>query len=156
GVDPRLLEMVKHLSDEQLKKLRLGGHDPVKVYNAYKAAVEHKGAPTVVLARTIKGYGLGEAGEGKNITDQQKKKKEGGPRSFRTRSGTPISDDELADARLYRPPDNSPEIEYLRERRQALGGFVPSRPVRVEPINPPLDALFEEFAKGTEGRKAST
>src|SRR5262245_24142683 len=156
GVDPRLLEMVKHLSDEQLKKLRLGGHDPVKVYNAYKAALEHKGAPTVILGRTIKGYGLGEAGEGKNITHQQKKMNDGDLRSFRTRFGIPISDDEIADAPFYRPPDNSPEIEYLRERRRALGGFVPSRTVRVEPINPPLDALYEEFAKGTEGRKAST
>ncbi len=79
GTDPRLLDMVKHLSDDQLKKLRLGGHDPVKVYNAYKAAIEHKGQPTVVLARTIKGYGLGEAGEGKNITHQQKKMNEIGP-----------------------------------------------------------------------------
>ena len=89
GTDPRLLEMVKHLSDDQLKKLRLGGHDPVKVYNAYKAAVEHKGQPTVVLARTIKGYGLGEAGEGKNITHQQKKLNEADLRTFRTRFGIP-------------------------------------------------------------------
>jgi pyruvate dehydrogenase E1 component len=156
GTDPRLLDMVRHLSDEQLKKLRLGGHDPLKVYNAFKAAVEHQGAPTVVLARTIKGYGLGEAGEGKNVTHQQKKMNEGDLRTFRTRFGIPISDDEIADAPFYRPPDDSAEIQYLRERRRALGGFVPSRTVRAEAINPPLDELFEEFAKGTEGRKAST
>jgi pyruvate dehydrogenase E1 component len=156
GTDPRLLEMVKHLSDEQLKRLRLGGHDPVKVYNAYKAAVEHKGQPTVILARTIKGYGLGEAGEGKNITHQQKKMNEGDLRSFRTRFGIPISDDQIAEAPFYRPPDDSPELEYLRERRKTLGGWTPSRVVRVEPVKPDLAPLFEEFKKGTEGRKAST
>ena len=156
GADPRLLEMVKHLSDEQLKKLRLGGHDPVKVYNAYKLAVETTGQPTVILARTIKGYGLGEAGEGKNITHQQKKMNESDLRVFRTRFGIPISDDEIADAPFYRPPDDSAELQYLRERRKALGGYVPSRSVRVEPLNAPIDPLFDEFAKGTEGRKAST
>ena len=156
GVDPRLLDMVKHLSDEQLKRLRLGGHDPVKVYNAYKAAVEHKGQPTVILARTIKGYGLGEAGEGKNITHQQKKMNESDLRSFRTRFGIPISDEEIADAPFYRPPDDSTELQYLRERRKALGGFVPTRNVRVEPLNAPIEPIFEEFYKGTEGRKAST
>jgi pyruvate dehydrogenase E1 component len=156
GTDPRLLDMVKHLSDEQLKKLRLGGHDPVKVFNAYKMAVEHKGQPTVILARTIKGYGLGEAGEGKNITHQQKKLNEGDLRTFRTRFGIPISDDEIADAPFYRPPDDSTELQYLRERRKALGGFVPNRMVRVEPLNAPIAPIFEEFFEGTEGRKAST
>jgi pyruvate dehydrogenase E1 component len=156
GVDPRLLDMVKHLSDDQLKKLRLGGHDPVKVYNAFKAAVEHTGQPTVILARTIKGYGLGEAGEGKNITPQQKKLNESDLRSFRTRFGIPISDDEIAEAPFYRPPDDSAELQYLRECRKALGGYVPRRSVRVDPLQAPLDAVFEEFSKGTEGRKAST
>ena len=156
GTDPRLLDMVKHLSDEQLKKLRLGGHDPVKVYNAYKLATEHKGQPTVILARTIKGYGLGEAGEGKNITHQQKKMNEGDLRSFRTRFGIPISDADIADAPFYRPPDESTELQYLRERRKALGGFVPTRSVRVEPLNAPIEPIFDEFYKGTEGRKAST
>jgi pyruvate dehydrogenase E1 component len=156
GGDPRLLDLVKHLSDDQLKKLRLGGHDPVKVYNAYKTAVEHKGQPTVILARTIKGYGLGEAGEGKNITHQQKKLNENDLRIFRTRFGIPISDDEIADAPFYRPPDDSTELQYLRERRKALGGYVPSRVVRVDPIQSPPEGLFDEFAKGTEGRKAST
>jgi pyruvate dehydrogenase E1 component len=156
GVDPRLLDMVKHLADEQLKKLTLGGHDSLKVYNAYKAAVEHKGQPTVILARTIKGYGLGEAGEGKNITHQQKKMNEGDLRSFRTRFGIPISDEEIAEAPFYRPPDGSPELQYMRERRKALGGFVPSRSVRVQPLIAPIEPLFDEFYKGTEGRKAST
>jgi pyruvate dehydrogenase E1 component len=156
GVDPRLLDMVKHLSDDQLKKLRLGGHDPVKVYNGYKAAVEHKGQPTVVLVRTIKGYGLGEAGEGKNVTHQQKKLNEGDLRTFRARFGIPISDEDIADAPFYRPSDDSTELQYLRERRKALGGFMPTRAVRAEPLHAPIDPLFDEFALGTEGRKAST
>jgi pyruvate dehydrogenase E1 component len=156
GTDPRLLDMVKHLSDDQLKRLRLGGHDPVKVYNAYKAAVEHKGQPTVILARTIKGYGLGEAGEGKNITHQQKKLNESDLRSFRTRFGIPVSDDEIAQAPFYRPPEDSVELQYLRERRTALGGFVPTRQAKVDPIRPPDASVFEEFYKGTQGRKAST
>jgi pyruvate dehydrogenase E1 component len=156
GVDPRLLEMVKHLSDEQLKKLSLGGHDPLKVYNAYKAAVAHKGSPTVILARTVKGYGLGEAGEGRNITHQQKKLNEDELRAFRTRFGIPISDDEVAEAPFYRPPDDSPEIKYLRERRQALGGSMPRRSVYVGPLEAPLTGVFDEFFRGTEGRTAST
>ena len=134
GADPRLLEMVKHLSDEQLKKLTLGGHDPVKVYAAYKAAVEHTGQPTVILARTIKGYGIGEAGEGKNITHQQKKLNEDELKAFRTRFGIPIGDEEVAKAPFYRPPDNSPEVTYMLERRKQLGGFVPTRKVQVEPL----------------------
>jgi pyruvate dehydrogenase E1 component len=156
GADPRLLEMVKHLSDDQLKRLRLGGHDPHKIYNAYKRASETTGQPTVVLARTIKGYGMGEAGEGKNITHQQKKMNEADLRSFRTRFGIPISDDQIADAPFYRPADDSPELQYIRERRKALGGSVPQRQVRVEPLKAGLDGVFEEFSKGTEGRKAST
>src|SRR6202165_5518112 len=103
GADPRLLEMVKHLSDEQIHKLRLGGHDPKKVYAGYKAAVEHKGSPTVILARTIKGYGLGESGEGRNITHQQKKLNEEELREFRSRFGIPISDEEVAQAPFYKP-----------------------------------------------------
>jgi pyruvate dehydrogenase E1 component len=156
GTDPRLLEMVKHLSDDQLKRLRLGGHDPVKVYNAFKAAVEQKGQPTVVLVRTIKGYGLGEAGEGKNVTHQQKKLNEADLRTFRARFGIPISDEAIADAPFYRPSDDSAELQYLRERRKALGGFMPARASRAEPLNAPIDPLFDEFAQGTEGRKAST
>jgi pyruvate dehydrogenase E1 component len=156
GTDPRLLEMVKHMSDDQLKRLRLGGHDPTKVFNAYKLATETKGQPTVILARTIKGYGMGEAGEGKNITHQQKKMNEADLRSFRTRFGIPISDEQIAEAPFYRPADDSPELQYIRERRKALGGPVPQRSVRVEPLKAGLEAVFEEFYKGTEGRKAST
>src|SRR6202521_4470711 len=156
GVDPRLLDMVKHLSDDQLKKMTLGGHDPTKVYNAFKAAVEHRGTPTVILARTIKGYGLGEAGEGKNITHQQKKMNEDELRAFRTRFGIPVSDADIAKTPFYRPAENSIETHYLLERRKALGGFVPSRKTRSEPLKPPTPELFEEFSKGTDGRKAST
>jgi pyruvate dehydrogenase E1 component len=156
GADPRLLEMVKHMSDDQLKKLRLGGHDPLKVYNAFKRAVETKGQPTVILARTIKGYGMGEAGEGKNVTHQQKKMNEADLRLFRTRFGIPVSDEQIAETPFYRPAEDSPELQYIRERRKALGGPVPTRSVRVEPLKVPLDGVFEEFYKGTEGRKAST
>jgi pyruvate dehydrogenase E1 component len=156
GVDPRLLDMVKHLSDDQIKKLTLGGHDPVKVYNAYKAAVEHRGAPTVILARTIKGYGLGEAGEGKNITHQQKKMNEDELRAFRARFGIPISDVDIASTTFYRPPEDSVEIRYLTERRRELGGFVPVRQLRSAPLTNVPTELFEEFYKGTENRKAST
>jgi pyruvate dehydrogenase E1 component len=156
GVDPRLLDMVKHLSDDQLKKMTLGGHDPIKVYNAYKAAVDYKGAPTVILARTIKGYGLGEAGEGKNITHQQKKMNEDELRAFRTRFGIPISDAEVGKTPFYRPAEDSIETKYMRERRAALGGYLPTRNVRSAPLAAVPSDLFEEFYKGTDGRKAST
>jgi len=156
GSDPRLLDMVKHLSDDQLKKMSLGGHDPVKVYNAYKAAMEHKGAPTVILARTIKGYGLGEAGEGKNITHQQKKMNEEELRAFRTRFNIPVSDAEISHTPFYRPAEDSPEIKYLKDRRAALGGFTPGRRVRSGKLTSVSSELFDEFSAGTEGRKAST
>jgi pyruvate dehydrogenase E1 component len=156
GVDPRLLEMVKHLSDEQLKKLSLGGHDPIKVYNAYKRAMETKGMPTLVLARTIKGYGVGESGEGKNITHQQKKLNDEEVKTFRTRFGIPISDDEVAQAPFYRPPDDSAEMKYMLERRKALHGAVPKRQVRNEALKVDLTEALDEFRKGTEGRTAST
>src|SRR5881227_1691317 len=157
GTDPRLLRMVEHLSDEQMSRMRLGGHDPIKVHAAYKAAVEHKGSPTIILAKTIKGYGLGEAGEGKNITHQQKKLNEEELRMFRSRFGIPIPDEELHAAPFYRPADDSPEIRYLQERRKQLGGgYLPERKVRAKPIQPPAESHFEEFYKGTEGREVST
>src|SRR6266403_993626 len=157
GTDPRLLKMVEHLSDEQLARMRLGGHDPIKVHAAYKAAVEHTGGPTIILAKTIKGYGLGEAGEGKNITHQQKKLNEEEPRMFRSRFGIPIPDEELHEAPFYRPADDSPEIRYLQERRKQLGGgYLPERKVRAKPIQPPAESHFEEFYKGTDGREVST
>ena len=156
GTDPRLLKMVEHLSDEQLEHLRLGGHDPIKVHAAFKEAVEHKGSPTVVLAKTIKGYGLGESGEGKNITHQQKKLNEEELKIFRSRFGIPVADEDLAKAPFYRPSDDSPEVKYLQERRKALGGYMPARKVRAAALPAPKDEIFEEFYKGTEGRKASS
>ena len=156
GTDPRLLKMVEHLSDEQLSRMRLGGHDPIKVHAAYKAAVEHEGSPTIILAKTIKGYGLGEAGEGKNITHQQKKLNEDELRMFRSRFGIPIPDEKLQDAPFYRPADDSPEALYMQERRKKLGGYMPERKVRAKPLNPVSETHFEEFYKGTEGREAST
>ncbi len=155
-VDPRLGEMVRHLPDEALKTMRVGGHDPLKVYNAYRAAVNHRGGPTVILARTIKGYGLGEAGEGKNITHQQKKMNEADLRTFRDRFGVPIPDDRISDAPFYRPDEKSAEVAYMKERRTALGGFVPRRVVTAPAIRPALAEVFDEFSKGTDGRKAST
>jgi pyruvate dehydrogenase E1 component len=156
GTDPRLLKMVEHLSDEQLARMRLGGHDPIKVHAAFRAAVDNTGSPTIVLAKTIKGYGLGEAGEGKNITHQQKKLNDEELAMFRSRFGIPIPDDELNSAPFYRPPDDSAEIRYMQERRTQLGGYIPQRKVRSKPINPVSDAHFEEFYKGTEGREVST
>src|ERR1700719_2715818 len=156
GGAPRLLQLVEPLPDEALRRLRLGGHDPRKVYAAYKAAVEHKGSPTVILARTIKGYGLGEAGEGKNVTHQQKKLNEDELRVFRSRFAVPITDDVIAETPFYRPPVESAEIKYLLERRKALGGFVPQRKVRSKPLVCEHDELFKEFSDGSEGREVST
>jgi pyruvate dehydrogenase E1 component len=152
GVHPELLLMVKNYSDEKLQKLKRGGHDPEKVYAAFKAATECKGRPTVILAKTIKGYGLGEGGEGRNMTHNQKKLNEAELREFRTRFGIPISDERVAEAPFYRPPDNSPEMAYLRERRQALGGSVPQRnhaPVRLEVPR------LADYAKTIEGKLVS-
>lgn len=156
GKDPRLLKLVEHLSDEQLQKLRLGGHDPEKVYAAYHAAVNHKGAPTVILARTVKGYGLGEAGEGKNVTHQQKKLNEQELREFRSRFGIPISDEEVDTVPFYKPPADSPEMKYLVERRKALGGFMPQRREKCEPLKELPDDFFAEFLKGSDGREVAT
>jgi len=153
---PELTRLAQDMTDEQIRRLGRGGHDPKKVYAAYHAAVNHKGAPTVILAKTIKGYGLGETGEGKNITHQQKKLNEDELRDFRTRFGIPISDEEVAFAPFYKPPEDSPEMAYLRERRATLGGGVPRRTRRSTPIGAPGDDLFEEFFKGTEGRPVSS
>lgn len=156
GTDPELLKMVENYSDEQLQKLRRGGHDPDKVYAAYKAAIENKGSPTVILAKTIKGYGLGEAGEGRNVTHQQKKLNEEELKEFRTRFGIPISDEEVANAPFYRPDDDSPEIKYLHERRKELGGYVPNRELNVRPIENFDGSVFDEFYKGSGDREAAT
>src|SRR5262249_24488179 len=130
GKYPELLKMVEHMSDEQLRKLGRGGHDPEKVYAAFKAAVENKGSPTVILAKTVKGYGLGEAGEGRNITHQQKKLNEDELKEFRTRFGIPISDESVSEAPFYKPADDSRELQYLHKRRRELGGPLPARVVR--------------------------
>ena len=156
GSDPRLLEMVQHLSDEDLENLRRGGHDPVKVYAAYKAAVDFKGKPTVILAKTIKGYGLGESGEGKNITHQQKKLNEDELKQFRTRFSIPISDKDVAETPFYKPNPDSEIMKYLHERRKVLGGYMPARHETSQPLATPQEELFEEFYKGTEGREVST
>ncbi len=156
GKDPRLLEMVKNYSDEQLEKLPRGGHDPVKVYAAYKAAVEHKGAPTLVLAKTIKGYGLGESGEGRNITHQQKKLNEQEMLEFRSRFGIPVCDDEIPEAPFYKPYEDSKEMKYLQERRSALGGYLPRRVVEVEPLAAVPEELFEEFYQGSGDREVAS
>ncbi|HSF43099.1 MAG TPA: pyruvate dehydrogenase (acetyl-transferring), homodimeric type [Thermoanaerobaculia bacterium] len=145
GRYPELLELVKNYKDEQLHSLRRGGHDPEKVYAAFKAAVEHTGSPTVILAKTVKGYGLGEAGEGRNVSHQQKKLNEEELRFFRDRFEIPISDKDLADACFYRPAENSPEIQYLKDRRAALGGPVPMRRVRTEPLRTPMTGLWDTF-----------
>lgn len=154
--DPRILKILENISDEQLRKLRRGGHDPEKIYAAYRAAVGHRGTPTVILAKTIKGYGLGESGEGRNITHQQKKLNEGELREFRSRFAIPLSDAELGTMPFYRPPETSPEIQYLKARRAQLGGFVPSRRGVSLPLPVPPDELFEEFYKGTGDREVST
>jgi len=156
GKHPELLAMVNHLTDEQIRKLLRGGHDTRKVYAAYKAATENKGRPTVILAKTIKGYGLGEAGEGRNISHQQKKLNEKELREFRARFNIPISDEEIAETPFYRPPVDSPDMKYLLERRKALGGFLPKREVTAGPLRIPTLANFAEFLKGSGKSEAST
>lgn len=155
GKNPELLKMVENLSDEQLYRMRRGGHDPEKVYAAYELAMRSD-KPTVILAKTIKGYGLGEAGEGRNITHQQKKLNEEELREFRTRFGIPISDEDVAKAPFYRPADDSPEIQYLTERRKALGGSLPQRLAEPFSIPSPDAKAFEEFQGGSGGRELST
>jgi pyruvate dehydrogenase E1 component len=156
GADPRLLAMVESYSDEQIRTLNRGGHDPAKVYAAYKSAVEHKGQPTVVLAYTVKGYGLGESGEGRNITHQQKKLNEEELRKFRDKFGVPISDQDVSQAPFYRPPDDSEELRYLQDRRESLGGYVPVRGGEAPALESPPGELFDEFFEGTGDREMAT
>jgi pyruvate dehydrogenase E1 component len=157
GRYPELKARVNHLTDLQLTKMLRGGHDPVKVHAAYHAALQHRGQPTVILAKTVKGYGLGEAGEGRNISHQQKKMNEKELREFRSRFEIPISDDEITELPFYRPPDDSPELKYVRKRRKALGGAVPKRMVRPSALTPPNLADFgSEALKGSGHREAST
>jgi pyruvate dehydrogenase E1 component len=156
GKYPELLKLVNHLKDEQISKLLRGGHDARKMYAAYKAATEHKGQPTVILAKTVKGYGLGEAGEGRNISHQQKKMNEKELREFRERFKIPISDDVIAETPFFRPPPDSPEIKYLLERRKALGGFLPERKVSAPPLDVPKLNSFAEFFKGSVMEASTT
>ena len=156
GKSENLLKMVENYSDEQLEKLNRGGHDPKKVFNAFKAAVSHKGEPVVILAQTIKGYGLGEAGEGRNITHQQKKLNEQELLHFRSRFGIPLSDEEAKKAPFFRPPDDSEEIQYLLKRREHLGGFLPKRKNEAEPITLPDDKIYSELLDGSGDREMAT
>lgn len=156
GADHRLEAMVADYSDEQLHNLTRGGHDPAKVHAAMKAAAEHRGAPTVILAKTIKGYGLGEAGEGRNISHQQKKLNEDELAAFRRRFDIPISEEAARRAEFYMPPADSPEMQYLVGHRKALSGFVPGRRVPTVKLKPPRWEDLAEFFAGSDGREVST
>jgi pyruvate dehydrogenase E1 component len=149
GPDPRLRKLVEHLSDDDLAKLRRGGHDYRKVFAAYKAATEYQGAPTVILAKTIKGWTLGPGVEGRNITHQAKKLSEAELKVFRDRLQLPIPDEQLKDAPYYHPGADSEEVEYLNERRRSLGGPLPRRVVRNEPLPSPGEGVDKEFAAGS-------
>ena len=156
GKHPKLLEMVSRMTDQDIWRLNRGGHDPHKIYAAYAAATKHKGQPTVILAKTVKGYGMGKIGEAKMATHQQKKMDVESIRQFRDRFNIPIPDDKLADLPFYVPPPESPEMKYLHERRQALGGYLPQRRRRADqaPEVPPLSA-FDAVLKATD-REIST
>ena len=156
GKYPETLELVSHISDNDLIKMKLGGHDPEKIYAAYKEATEHKGRPTVILARTIKGYGMGEAGEGRNITHNQKKLNKKELLYFRDRFNIQLTDKETVNAPFFKPKSNSKEIKYIKKQREALGGFLPSRVVSNKRMNPPNIKLFQELLGGTGEREIST
>jgi pyruvate dehydrogenase E1 component len=156
GADPKLLKLVDHLTDDQLERLTRGGHDPVKVHAAFAAATAHTGSPTVVLYKTIKGYGMGEAGEALNITHNQKKLNDEALRKFRTRFNIPLSDEQVDELPFYLPPDDSPEMQYLHERRNELGGYLPKRYPQEQFHTAPEDSVFQEFYDGTGDRAVST
>ena len=153
---PELKKMVDNLSDDEIWRLNRGGHDPQKVFAAYAQAVEHQGSPTVILAKTIKGYGMGAAGEGQNITHQQKKMTLEQLKAFRDRFSIPISDDHIADIPFYKPADDSPEIKYLKKQREALGGYLPQRSTQVEALKIPSLAEFSSITQGLGDREIST
>ncbi len=154
---PELKKLIEGYSDEQLEKLNRGGHDPQKVYAAYKAAMDHKGSPTVILAKTIKGYGLGEAGEGRNVAHNVKKANEQELKEFRNRFGIPVSDEDVEDIDFYRPDEDSSEMAYLNERREALGGHLPARIPTDERLQiPEFDECIEFHNKRLEGKTGST
>lgn len=156
GKYPQLKELVARLSDDDIWRLNRGGHDPHKVYAAYAEAMKANGKPTVILCKTVKGYGMGEAGEGKNITHSQKKMGEESLKHFRDRFNIPISDSEIAEAPFYKPPEDSPEMVYLRERNEAMGGFVPQRRTAAEPLSIPDLGIFDKMIEGTGEREIST
>src|ERR687892_1126812 len=156
GPDPRLRKMVEHLSDDDLRKLPRGGHDYRKLYSAYKAATEQTGAPTVILAKTVKGWTLGPGVEARNITHQAKKLSEQELKVFRDRLELPIPDDQLKDAPYYHPGPKSEEVEYLRERRKALGGEIPKRIVRSKPLPAPPSEVDAEFSAGSQQAVSTT
>jgi pyruvate dehydrogenase E1 component len=156
GKYPELLELVANYSDEKLETMRRGGHDPEKVFAAYQQAMNTVGRPTVILAKTIKGYGLGDAGEGKNIAHNKKKVAQDTAREFRTRFGIPISDEDVVKFPFYKPPEDSIEMRYLRERRAKLGGSMPSRPTTHPKSETPALAEYAEFLGGSKGKEMST
>ena len=156
GKYPELKAMVANMSDADIWRLNRGGHDPHKVYAAYAAAVKHKGQPTVILAKTVKGYGMGMAGEGQNITHQQKKMGEEALKQFRDRFNIPISDEKIADAPFYKPADDSPEIQYMRQRREELGGFLLSQWPKAPKHKVPDISIHDKLLEGTGDRAIST
>ncbi|GAB6040535.1 pyruvate dehydrogenase (acetyl-transferring), homodimeric type [Endothiovibrio diazotrophicus] len=156
GKYPELADLVANMSDDDIWRLNRGGHDPHKIYAAYATATKVKGQPTVILAKTIKGYGMGEAGEGMNITHQQKKMGDTALRHFRDRFAIPVSDEHLATAALYRPGEESPELKYMKERREALGGYLPSRNREAPALEVPELAAFDGLLKGSGEREMST
>jgi len=156
GDNPELLELVSHLTNQELENLRVGGHDPAKVYAAYHEALNHKGQPTVILAQTVKGYGLGEAGEGRNITHQQKKLNETELLQFRTYFNIPINDEDCIKAPFYKPNEDSEEVIYTKRMRKNLGGFVPTRKMRCPSLKIPDISIFNELLQGSDNRKVST
>jgi pyruvate dehydrogenase E1 component len=156
GPDPRLRKLVEHLSDDDLAKLRRGGHDYRKLYAAYKAATEYQGAPTVILAKTIKGWTLGPGVEGRNVTHQAKKLSEAELKVFRDRLELPIPDAKLKDAPYFHPGADSEEVQYLFERRRALGGELPKRVVKSQPLPSPSDEVDKEFAAGSQQAVSTT
>ncbi len=156
GDDEDLKELVKNISPEELKRFRRGGHDLTKIYNAYQAAVEHKGQPTIILAQTIKGYGQGDAGEASNVSHQTKKMGEKGLKHFRDYFNVPISDEDLEDIPFIKPQKDSEELNYLFERRKKLGGFLPTRKDKTEALKEPDAAIFENFFEGSDDKEAAT
>ena len=156
GKYPELLEMVSNMSDEDIWRLNRGGHDPHKIYAAYHSAVNHKDQPTVILAKTVKGYGMGGSGEAINITHSQKKMKIDDLESFRNRFRVPISDEEVKHMTFYRPPDDSPEVSYLKKCRSSLGGSLPTRRLKGDSLTIPPLTVFERLLQDTSDREIST